>query len=247
MKVNVCMDYWAVGGAERFWQRLSRVVKQHQWIFTTEVDPEADVVIYSNNDKFYHQAKALNKPAVLRITGPRSYSLPQHNDLAAVICTSQKSYELSKHERKVLIYNGVDISKFDSIQPIECDLLYGCARVGLGQKPEVAIKYAKNNNRHITITGSRQHLAEKTYNVLKKKYPEVNWTGLIEEDEMFRYIKGCKAGIMPTSVHGVSNFIIECVAADKPIINLGGVEIPDKKQIDIGNAAYQYNKLLSHL
>lgn len=247
MKVNVCMDYWAVGGAERFFQRLKAEIKSHEFVFTTEVVPEADLVIYSNNDKFYHQSKKLNKPAILRITGPRSYSLPQHEDLAAVICSSQKSFELSKHKRKILIYNGVDIKKFDTIDPIECDILYGCARVGLGQKPELAIQYAKKHNRNITITGSRQHLSENTYKMLKKKYPEVHWTGLLEEDEMLRYVKGCKAGIMPTSVHGVSNFIIECVAADKPIINLGRVEIPNKNQIDIAISAYNYDKLISQI
>lgn len=244
--VNVCLEYWAVGGAERFFQRLSRKLPQYKWIFTKQMSEQADIVIYSNAHKFYEQAKLLNKPTILRITGPRSYSLPQPEDLRAVICSSNISYGLSKHKNKVLIYNGIDFEMLKCIKPIKNDLLYGCARVGMGQAPEAAIQYALKNNRHLTITGSKQHLAENTYNILRKKYPQVNWTGLLDESTMLRYVKGCKAGIMPTSVHGISNFIIECVSMDKPLINLGGVEVVNKADIDINITAQKYKKLIEN-
>lgn len=242
-KVNVCMEHWAVGGAERFWERLSRALPQYEWEFSRQVVDDADIVVYSNAHKFYDQAKKLNKPTILRITGPRSHKLPQPPDLKAVVCSSKKSFEVSSHKNKKLIYNGIDFSALDLIEPIECDIIYGCARIGLGQKPEVAIKYSLANNRHLTITGSRQHVAENIYDQLRQKYPQVHWTGLIDEAEMLRYIKGCKAGIMPTSVHGVSNFIIECISMDKPIINIGNVEVPNKADIDIQMTAEKYDQL----
>ena len=135
MKINITMDFWGVGGAERFWQRLSRKMPQYEWLFTTAVDTNADLVIYSNNHKFYEQAKALNKPIVMRLTGPRSYVLPQPNDLAALICSSKAGYALSTHPKKILIYNGIDFDHLKTIKPIPCDLLMGSARVGVGQKP----------------------------------------------------------------------------------------------------------------
>jgi len=242
--VNITMGVWGVGGAERFWERLSRKLPQYEWRFTTKVDPSASLVIYSNDHKFYTQAKKANLPCIMRITGPRSYKIPQPDDLKAVVCSSKKSYALSKHKSKVLIFNGIDFEALKHIKPIECDLLYGPARIGLGQAPEVAIKYAIRHKRKLTITGAKQHLAENTYNLLRKKYPQVNWTGLLDENTMLRWIKGCKEAIMPTSVHGISNFIIECVGMEKPILNLGGVEIPDKADIDINNTAKLYEEII---
>lgn len=242
--ISICLNFWAIGGAERFYHRLSEKLPQYKWLFTTCVEPKADLVIYSNDHKFYNQAKKLNIPSILRITGPRSYSLAQPDDLKFVICSSKKSFELSKHKNKILIYNGIDFDKIKDIEPIQCDLLYGCARVGKGQAPEVAIKYALKNKRHITITGEKQHLAENTYYELRRKYPQINWTGLLDEQTMLQYIKGCKEAIMPTSIHGISNFILECISMDKPIINLGNVEMPPKDQIDINITAEKYDELI---
>jgi hypothetical protein len=242
--INVCLGIWGTGGAERGYQRIADKLPEYRWLFTTKVDPNSDLVMYSNDHKFYEQAKQHNIPTILRLTGPRSYSKPQPDDLKTVICSNQKAYELSQHKNKHLIYNGIDLDMVSRVKPIKCDLLYGCARVGVGQKVDVAIKYAIDNNRHLTVTGARQHLAEDTYDKLKKKYQQVNWTGLLDEDTMLRYIKGCKAGIMPTSVHGLSNFIIELVACDKPIINLGGVETVNKGQIDINVTAQKYRELI---
>ena len=80
-KISVCMEHWAVGGAERFWERMSRALPQYQWEFSKSVKSDADIVIYSNSHKFYDQAKKLNKPVIFRLTGPRSYKLPQMKDL----------------------------------------------------------------------------------------------------------------------------------------------------------------------
>lgn len=245
MKINVTMDFWGVGGAERFWQRLSKKLPQYEWAFTTEVDPHTDLVIYSNNYRFYEQAKRLNKKVAERVTGPRSYGLVHPSDLSFLICSSKAGFDRIDHSKKCLIYNGIDLDSLKIISPISCDLLYGCARVGIGQAPEKAIQYAIKNSRHLTITGSRQHLAENTYKELKSKYPQVCFTGLLDEDVMLGYIKGCKAGIMPTSTHGLSNFVLELVACDKPLINIGNVEVPNKNDIDINITAKKYNELIS--
>jgi len=245
--INVCMDFWEVGGAERFWQRLSKNMIQYKWLFTKSVDVSADIVIYSNSHKFYEQAKKLNKPIMQRVTGPRSYSLQQPNDLEAVICSSKKGYDISIHKNKYLIYNGIDFEHLNSIKPISCDLLYGCARIGIGQKVDVACEYAIKTKHHLTITGARQHVAENIYDKMKEKYPNFHWTGLLDEDIMLAYVKGCNKGIMPTSVHGVSNFILELVACDKPIINIGSVEVPLKEKIDINIVSRKYDNIIKSI
>jgi hypothetical protein len=242
--INVCLGIWGTGGAERGYQRIAEKLPEYNWLFTTEVKPGSDLVIYSNNHKFYDQAKKYKIPTILRLTGPRSYSKPQPDDLRAVICSNKKAYSISNHKEKVLIYNGIDLDMVSKVKPIKCDLLYGPARCGIGQKIDVAIKYAIKKKRHLTVTGARQHLAENTYDTLRKKYPQVNWTGLLDEATMLRYVKGCKEGIMPTSVHGLSNFIIELTACDKHIINLGGVETVDKTDIDINVTAQKYGELI---
>lgn len=244
MKINVCLDIWATGGAELGYKRIASKLPHYEWSFTTNVDPSANLVIYSNNHRFYEQAKKLNIPVIQRTTGPRSYSLPQPADLKAVICSSKKGYEITKHTNKHLIYNGVDFDFIASIKAIECDLLYAPARVGVGQQVEDAIKYAHKNKRHITVLGAKQHLQENTYDVLRSKYPQVHWTGLVEPEVASAYIKGCKAYICPTKVHGVSNAIIEAVANDKSIINLGEVEVPSKIDIDINTTARKYDEVI---
>jgi hypothetical protein len=244
MLINICLDVWSVGGAELGYKRIASKLPNYSWSFTTDVDPNANLVIYSNNHRFYDQAKALNLPTIQRTTGPRSYSLPQPNDLKAVICSSIKGYEITKHHNKHLIYNGIDFEHLKAITPIPCDLLYAPARIGVGQCVETAIKYSKEHRRHLTVLGGKQHLHEDTYKILKRKYPEVCWTGLVDPNVASSYIKGCKAYICPTKTHGVSNAIIECVAQDKTIINLGGVEIPPKDQIDINVAANKYDALI---
>jgi len=242
--INVCMDFWEVGGAERFWQRLSKNMPRYKWLFTKSVDVSADIVIYSNSHKFYEQAKKLNKPIIQRVTGPRSYYLQQPSDLEAVICSSKKGYDISTHKNKHLIYNGIDFEYLNNIKPIVCDLLYGCARIGVGQKVDVACEYAIKTNHHLTITGSRQHVAENIYDKMKAKYPQFHWAGLLDEDTMLAYVKGCNKGIMPTTSHGVSNFVLELSACNKPIINIGNVEIPPIDQIDINITSQKYDNII---
>lgn len=245
--ICICMNVWATGGAENFYHRLAAKLPQYQWLFDNKVNPEADLIIYSNDHKFYDQAKKLNKPTILRITGPRSHSLPQPADLKAVICSTQKSHQLSQHPQKTLIFNGVDFDHIASIKPIKCDLLYAPARIGLGQKVEDAIKYAIKHNRHLTVLGAKQHVQENTYDLLRTRYTQINWAGLVAPDVASAYIKGCNEYICPTSAHGVSNAIIECVVNDKPIINLGGVEIPNKSNIDLNNTARLFQELIERI
>lgn len=247
MKINVCLDIWATGGAELGYKRIASKLPQYEWAFVTNAEADANLVIYSNNHRFYEQAKKLDIPVIQRTTGPRSYSLPQPADLKAVICSSKKGYEITKHPNKHLIYNGIDFDQIAAIKPIECDLLYAPARVGVGQQVEDAIKYAQKNKRHITVLGAKQHLQENTYDVLRSKYPQVRWTGLVEPEVASAYIKGCKAYICPTKTHGVSNAIIEAVANDKSIINLGGVEVPTKQDIDLNITAKKYNDLIEEV
>ena len=244
MIINVCLDVWAIGGAELGYKRIASKLPQYQWLFTTNVDPSANLVIYSNNHRFYDQAKKLNIPIIQRTTGPRSYSLPQPIDLKAVICSSKKGYDITNHPNKHLIYNGIDLENLTNINAIECDLLYAPARVGIGQMVEDAIQYAQQHKRHLTVLGAKQHLQENTYDVLRSKYPQVRWTGLVDPEVASAYIKGCKAYICPTKTHGVSNAIIEAVANDKSIINLGGVEVPAKQDIDLNVTAKKYDELI---
>lgn len=246
-KINVCLAIWATGGAERGYYRLASALPDYDWSFTTKVEADANIVLYSNDIKFYHQAKALNIPAIYRITGPRSYKIPCPDDLEYVVCSSNKAYEICKHPRKVKIFNGIDFDSLKDIKPIPCDLLYGPARLGRTQKVEMAIQWAIKNKRHLTVTGARQHVAEDIEGQLKKKYPQVNFVGLVDEKTMLGLIKGCKDAIMPASGHGLSNFILECISLDKNIINLGDVEIPSKADIDLKNTVDQYDKLFKEI
>jgi hypothetical protein len=245
--INVCLDYWAIGGSELGYKRIASKLPQYDWKFVTKVDKNCDLVIYSNNHRFYEQAKALGKSVIQRTTGPRSYNLPQPDDLCAVICSSKQGYQITKHRNRHLIYNGIDFTHINTIIPISNDLLYAPARIGVGQCVEDAIKYAKNNNRHLTVLGAKQHLNENTYEELKFKYPNVNWTGLVDPDVASAYIKGCVSYICPTKVHGVSNAIIEAVANRKEIINIGQVEIPPIEEIDINLTAKKYNSIIQNI
>jgi hypothetical protein len=246
-KVNVCMGIWGVGGAERFWERLARKLPQYTWAFTTEVQSTSNLIVYSNDHRFYLQARNYNLPTIQRMTGPRSYTLPQPLDLAAVVCSSKAGFEVSQHPRKQLIYNGIDLGHLKTIKPIPCDLLYAPARNGKGQCIETAIQYAQEQRRSLTVLGDRQHLAENTAEVLRRRYPKVNWPGLVAEDVALGYVKGCNEAIMPTPVHGVSNFLIEAVALHKPIINLGNAEIPLYENLDLNNTAAKYQELFERV
>jgi hypothetical protein len=245
--INVCCNVWAVGGFEIGFKRLSVKLPQYNWRFTTNVIKEADLIIYANDDRFYDQAKQLNKPTIQRMTGPRSYGMSQPDDLSAVICSSLAGFNISKHPKKQLIYNGVDFDYLKTIKPIACDLLYSPARQGVGQRIDIAAEYARKNHRKLTVLGSRQHLIENTAKDLRRKYPEVIWTGLVDPDIASAYMKGCIDYIMPTPVAGVSNAIIEAVACGKNVINLGNAEIPPKDQIDIKVAAKKYDELIQSI
>jgi len=246
-KINICLNYWATGGAENFYHRLANSLPQYEWSFTKKVDKCSDIVIYSNDHSFYEQSKRLGIPTIMRITGPRSYSLPQPEDLKFVVCSSKKSYDLSTHSCKRLIYNGVDFDHLSNIEPIQCQLLISEARVGVGQKIEEAIKYSVKHKKHLTCLGSKQHLAENTYYYLKSKYPNVTFTGLVKPDVSLQYIKGCEALIIASSSHGVSNSLIEATALGKNIINLGGVETVNKEDINIKDTAEKYDNLFKSI
>lgn len=246
-RINVCLNYWAIGGAENFYHRLADSLPQYEWSFTKKVEPNSDIVVYSNDHSFYKQSKKIGIPAIMRVTGPRSYSLPQPDDLEFVICSSKKSYELSTHSRKKLIYNGINFEHLASIKPIHCQLLVSEARIGVGQKVEKAIKYSIEHKKHLTCLGSRQHLAENTYDQLKSKYPNVTFTGLVKPDVSLQYIKGCEALVIASGTHGISNSLLEATALDKPIINLGGVETVDKKDINIKDTAIEYDNLFKSI
>lgn len=247
MKINICLGIWATGGAEIGYRRIVTKLQQYEWAMTTKVDESAGLIIYSNSHIFYEQAKALGIPAIQRMTGPRSYSLPQPSELKAVICSSKAGYDISRHHNKHLIYNGIDFDEISVIEPISCDMLYAPARIGLGQCVEDAIIYAMQHNRQLTVLGAQQHVQENTYDVLRIKYPMVHWIGLVEPKIASAYIKGCNTYICPTKTHGVSNAIIEAVANDKEIINLGGVEIPPKSEIDINVTARKYDELIKSI
>ena len=244
IKINVAMNYWATGGAENFYRRLAAKLTQYDWTFTTDVDPEADLVIYSNDHKFYLQAKHRNKPTILRITGPRSYSLPQPDDLAAVVCSSARSYVLSVHSNRVLIYNGVDLELIRAIEPIPCQLLTSESRIGSGQHIEDAIRFAQSQGKQLTCLGAKQHVAENTYELLKAKYPQVHWIGLVDPTTALRYIKGCEALVIASPNHGVSNSLIEATVMGKQVYNLGGVETPPLDQLDLNLTAAKYDSLI---
>lgn len=250
MKICVCMGYWGeAGGAESGWRRLFEALSQYEWVEVTKAEL-CDVLIYSNNKEFYDQAKKVGvKHIIQRTTGVRSYGLPQPDDLAAVICSSKKAYNLSKHPKRVLIYNGVDIDYLKSLEPINCDLLAASARVGVGQKIDVAIQYAKKHNRRLTVLGGKQHLHEDTYNQLVKAHPKVEWTGVVDMEEAVRFIAGCQALLHTNPSHGIANSVIESMVFNKEIINLSGAELekPPMEEIDIKIMSSKYQKLLSSL
>jgi histidyl-tRNA synthetase len=250
MKICVCMGYWGeAGGAESGWRRLFKALPQYEWVEITKAEP-CDVLIYSNNAEYYTQAKKVGiKHIIQRTTGIRSYGLPQPDDLAAIICSSKKAYDLSKHSKKQLIYNGVDLNYLKSLEPIQCDMLAASARVGVGQKIDVAIKYAKKHNRHLTVLGGKQHLHEDTYNQLRNANKDVMWTGVVSMEEAARYIAGCNALLHTNKSHGCSNAVIESMVFDKEIINISGAELekPPIEEIDIKIMSSKYQKLLSSL
>jgi hypothetical protein len=241
MKIAIALKYWAIGGAEVGYRRLSNALP-YDFDFVTAITQPYDVVIYSNSHDFYKQAKSVGcKKIIQRTTGPRSYNLPQPNDLHAIVCSSVKAYNKSQHPNKVLIYN---LPPSEPAKPIKCDLLYSPARIGVGQCVDKACDYAYQNQRLLTVLGGKQHLHEDTYYELQRRYPEVQWTGVVNPTKALRYMKGCEDYIVPTSVHGVSNAVIEAVAMNKNIINLGGVEVPDKENIDPSETLKKWIKLL---
>lgn len=245
--ICVCCNIFAVGGLEIGFYRLAKALPQYKWVFDTNV-VKSDVLIYNNDDRFYHQAKQLGmNNIILRYSGPRSYNLPAHEDLAAVICSSQTSYDLCGHPRKRLIYNGIDLDYVAGIKPIKCQALVANSRVGKGQAVDVAIKWAAQNKKHLTVLGGRQHLHENTYEELKKQFPWVCWPGLVTPEVASAYIKGCDIYVMPTKIAGISNAIIEAVINNKPIVNIGNVELPPKDQIDIKVSASKYDELIKGL
>lgn len=248
-KINIVMDY-LIGGAFVGLERITNKLPQYKWIFSTEVDKESDIIIYMNNNRHYKAAKIYNiRYIIQRKTGERSLLVPTPEDLSAVICASKRSYELTNHDKKTLIYNGVDFEYIKNIQPKEkVDLLVAESRIGIGQRVNEACKYAIEHNRHLTILGSKANLEENTYNILKKTYPQFCWVGTVSPDESLSFIKGCNAIIVGNPSHGVANQIIEAVSMDKQIICLcNSLEIPSKDQIDINVTAQKYHEMIQKL
>ena len=90
-------------------------------------------------------------------------------------------------------------------------------------------------------------VAENTHETLMRANPQCNWVGRVSPDEALSYIKGCDSIIISNPSHGLANQAIEATAFDKNIVNLGGCEIPDKKDIDLRNTAKAYNDLLQSI
>ena len=69
MIVNVVMDY-LIGGAYVGNRRVADALPQYTWVFSAEVDPKADVVLYMNSNRHYERTKALGiKHIIQRKTG----------------------------------------------------------------------------------------------------------------------------------------------------------------------------------
>lgn len=248
--INVVMDY-LVGGAYIGLMRIARNMPQYKWEFSTEVNKNANIVIYMNNHRHYTRAKEYNiKHIIQRKTGERSLKIETPDDLGYVICSSKRSYDFVKHKNKILVYNGIDFVHLSSICPkSNVDFLVAESRIGIGQRVDLACKYALKHNRHLTILGGKANLDENTYFVLKKQYPMFKWVGTVSEDESLSYIKGCNSIIVSNSSHGVANQVIEAVACNKNIIDLttNKLEIPDKDNINITCAIEKYKDIFSKL
>lgn len=216
------------GGAKLFFDNLTKHLPQFNLHFTQGAIPaNSDVLIYGNRHDFYTQAKALNIPKIIQRTqGQRAMNLQQPEDLHAVVCSSQKSYQLSTHPNKTYICNGIDYALADSLKPINCDLLCAESRIAKGQRIGEAIQWAVKHNRRITILGSKQGSAEKVDEQLKIKYPNCEWVGLVDYTTSLQYIKGCKELVVASPAHGLSNSVLAATYFQKPIQNIGGVEIP---------------------
>lgn len=246
-KINVVMSYM-VGGALTGMKRISSAMPQYDWIFTTN-PVQSDMCIYMNDHKQYLSAKKLGiKHIIQRKTGIRSLKVQEPLDLDAVICASNASYIKSKHPKKILIYNGIDLDFLKTIKPEpNIDLLIAESRIGIGQQVEKSIQYALKNNRHLTILGSGEGLAENTYEKLKKKYTQLNWAGRVSVEKALSYIKGSNGIIISNPSHGVANQVLEALAMNKPIINLGNVEIPPESEIDINITVQKYDSLIKSI
>ena len=247
--INVVMDY-LIGGALVGLERIAFKLPQYNWKFTTEVLKGADIVLYMNNHRHYEKAKQLNiKHIIQRKTGTRSLPIPEPDDLKAVICGSKISYDNSKHDNKILIYNGVDLEYISSIEPKkDVDLLIAESRIGIGQQIHRGCEFAIENKRHLTILGSGKGLNENTYDIWRKRYSQPNWVGRVNPDEALSYIKGCNSIIVSNPAHGVANQIIEALMMNKEIITLcNGLEIPPKDQLDINITAEKYKKLIDEI
>ncbi len=247
-KINVVMDY-LIGGAYVGLKRIEAKLPEYEWKFSQEVEEDADILIYMNNHRHYQKAKKLGiKHIIQRKTGERSLKVQSPNDLDAVICASKKSFEHEKHPKKILIYNGIDFDHLSTIAPKEGVVwLVAESRIGIGQRVDLACKYARENKKPLTILGSKANLAENTYNILKNTYPEFNWVGTVAPDVALSYIKGCELLIVNNPSHGVANQIIEAVAMGKKIKAAPGLEIPDIKDIDINNTVIEYIKLFKSI
>ena len=248
MRINVVMDY-LVGGAYVGLLRIASKLPQYSWSFTTKVEQQADIVLYMNNHIHYERAKSFGiRHIIQRKTGERSLVVQTPEDLDAVICASKRSYEYTKHSKKILIYNGIDFEQLSHIIPKpNIDLLVAESRIGVGQRVNLACQYAIEHKQHLTILGSKANLVEDTYYKLKASYPQFNWIGTVGMEEALSYIKGCSALIICNPSHGVANQSIEGVAMDKKIVNLANLEIPDKRDIDINVTAKKYDDLFKTL
>ena len=248
MIINVVMDY-LIGGAYVGNKRIADALPQYTWAFSTEVNPKADLVLYMNNHRHYERAKALGiKHIIQRKTGERSLSTPTPDDLDAVICASKRSWDCTIHPRKTLIYNGVDLDYLSTLTPKpDIDLLVAESRIGIGQRVDLACKYAIQQRRNLTILGSKANLDEDTYYYLKAAYPQFSWIGTVSSEEALTYIKGCQALIVSNPSHGTANQIIEALAMDRPIIRFAELELPPKDQIDLRITAQKYDQLLRNV
>lgn len=248
MKINVVMDA-LIGGAYVGLLRIAHKLDIYHWSFSTEVQPDADIILYMNNNRHYEKAKKLGiKYVIQRKTGERSLKVPTPDDLAAVICGSKKSFSHTQHPKKVLIYNGIDFDHLKTIQPkSNISLLVAESRIGQGQRIHLACEYAIKHKKHLTILGSGEGVAENTHAVLRSKYPQFNWVGRVEPDVALAYIKGCEAIIVSNPAHGVANQILEAISMDKPVINLANCEIPNKSDIDLNNTARLYKELIERI
>lgn len=225
---NIHPEFHNLGKATYLGQKWDKITKYLS-------ENKIDLVQYGNKLQYKQCAIKAGVPVIVeRTAGPRSCKLDR-SGITHVISSTKGTVPLIQSNYKgqiSIIYNGLDLNRFKSIQPNRLHfkpddiVVCYCARMGgVGQGFEILLQAIlqarKTHDIKLVLIGDKpEHSAEdirpKLRKLAKPMGEDCVFTGAL--DNPLPVMAGADIYVCPARHHGISNSILEACALKKPII-----------------------------